>query len=330
MTAATALAAAPALDPPLACGNCRAAMLRVSLGGHYDSKVDLDLCQSCNLVWFDDVELARLSGVGMLALIDRMADAYGLPFEPLRPTVSCPRCEGQLVLAHNQSRWGPSVQLQCPRRDGAYQSFAQFLEGKGLLRPMSTADRAQLLRATGRIDCVNCGAAVGIDDARCPYCQSVPSLLDVARLARALDPEALLGATPLPGAQAKQAAMQCAACGAALPPGQTMSCAQCGATLAIASLREANAAVQALAPALRAATAHPPAEVVKQRLDALDADLPRRRQWAADMERQSRGDEASSDDPFQWPTKQSSARPARIAVAIAVLAWLLFSFWHRR
>lgn len=330
MTAATSLAATPAADPPLACGNCRAVMLRVSLGGHYDSKVDLDLCQSCNLVWFDDVELARLSGVGMLDLIGRMAEAYGLPFEPLRPTLSCPRCDGKLVLAHNQSRWGPSVQLQCPRRDGAYQSFAQFLEGKGLLRPMSMADRAALLRDKGRIDCVNCGAAVGIDDARCPYCQSIPSLLDVARLARALDPEALLGATPLPGVQARQEAMQCAACGAALPPGQTMSCAQCGATLAIASLREANSAVQALAPALRAAAARPPAEVVKRRLDALDADLPRRRQWAADMERDARRDTEPPDEPFDWSTLGPAAVPLRAAIAIAVVAWIVFAILHRR
>jgi predicted nucleic acid-binding Zn ribbon protein len=330
MTAATALAAGPAADPPLACGNCRAVMLRVSLGGHYDSRVDLDLCQSCNLVWFDDVEMARLSGLGMLDLIGRMAEAYGLPFETLRPMVSCPRCQGKLTLAHNQSRWGPSVQLQCPKRDGAYQSFAQFLEGKGLLRPMSMADRAALLRDKGRIDCVNCGAAVGIDDARCPYCESVPSLLDVARLARALDPEALLGATPLPGVQARQGAMQCAACGAALPPGQTMSCAQCGATLAIASLREANAAVQALAPALRAAAARPPAEVIKRRLDALDADLPRRRAWAADMERDARHDTEQADEPFDWSTSGPTAGPLRAVIAIAAVAWIAYSIWHRR
>jgi hypothetical protein len=329
MTAATTFAA-PAADPPLVCGNCRVAMLRVSLGGHYDSKVDLDLCQSCNLVWFDDVELARLSGLGMLALIGRMAEAYGLPFESLRPTVSCPRCDGKLVLAHNQSRWGPSVQLQCPRRDGAYQSFAQFLEGKGLLRPMSMADRAALLRDKGRIDCVNCGAAVGIGDARCPYCQSIPSLLDVARLARALDPEALLGTAPLPGAQARQEAMQCAACGAALPPGQTMSCAQCGATLAIASLREANAAVQALAPALRAAAARPPAEVVKRRLDALDADLPRRREWAAAMERDARRDRDSPDERYDLSAMRRLPGPVRAAIVLAVVAWIVFAMWHRR
>jgi hypothetical protein len=313
----------------LSCGNCKATMRRVALAGHYGSTVEVDLCASCDLVWFDGTETARLSGPGMLELIGNMALGYDLPFEPLRPAAACPRCSGRLALVHNQSRWGRSVQLQCVVRHGAYQSFAEFLEEKGLLRPMSRLDRARLLRDRGRVDCVNCGAAVGVDDERCPYCRSVPSLLDVARLARALDPEETLGAQALPGAAAKQEAMQCAACGAALPPGESMSCAQCGATLAIVSLREANAAVQALAPALRANAEHPPAEVVKRRLDAIDADLPRRREWAAGMEREARRETTQLDDEFEWASLfRRGTNPIR-ALLIALVLWFAWSFWHR-
>ena len=96
-------------------------------------------------------------------------------------TPRCPRCAGRLKTVHNQSRWGRSVQLQCLKRDGAYQSFAQFLEEKGLLRPMSRLDRAKLLRDRGRIDCVNCGAAIGkrrralpLLHARCRACSTSP------------------------------------------------------------------------------------------------------------------------------------------------------------
>jgi predicted nucleic acid-binding Zn ribbon protein len=315
-------------DPTLSCGNCRVTMQRLALGGHYGSTVELDLCESCDLVWFDDTETARLSGPGMLDLIDRMARAYGLPYEPLRPAIACPRCAGTLVLVHNRSRWGRSVQLQCVRRHGAYQSFAEFLEEKGLLRPMSRVDRSRLLHDKGRIDCVNCGAAVGLDDERCPYCHSVPSLLDVARLARALDPEEGLGPQPLSGVAAREEAMQCAACGAALPPGETMSCAQCGATLAITSLREANAAVQALAPLLRANAAHPPAQVVQRRLDAIEADLPRRREWAAGMEREARRESGQGGAEFEWSSLwQRGTNPVR-AVLIALVAWFVWRSWH--
>ena len=303
-------------------------MRRVALAGHYGAAVELDLCVSCNLVWFDGSETARLSGPGLLELIGRMAEAYDLPFEPLRPDTRCPRCAGPVKIVHNQSRWGHSVQLQCLRRDGAYQSFAEFLEEKGLLRPMSRVDRARLLRDRGRIDCVNCGAAIGANDERCPFCTSVPSLLDIARLARALDPEAMLEPHAVHDTAARQQAMQCAACGAALPPGDTMSCAQCGATLAIPSLREAYAAVQALAPALKANAEHPPPQVVKRRLDALDADLPRRREWAAEVEAEARARRGQGEQSFAWSSLlERGTNPVR-AVLIGVAIWLVWRFWR--
>lgn len=323
----TAVAVSPS-EPLLACGNCRATMRRARLAGHYGVGVDLDLCMHCNLVWFDGTETARLNGAGMLALIGQMAEAYDLPFEPLRPDTRCPRCAGQLRIVHNQSRWGHSVQLQCLKRDGAYQSFAEFLEEKGLLRPMSRLDRARLLRGRGRIDCVNCGAAIGMGDERCPFCASVPSLLDIARLARALDPEAILQPHAVLDTQARQQAMQCAACGAALPPGDAMSCAQCGATLAIPSLREAYTAVQALAPALKANAEHPPAEVVKRRLEALAADLPRRREWAAEMEDEARQRRGRGRMPIDWSSVVEHGRhPFRTAM-IGAAIWLVWRFWR--
>ena len=323
-----ALASGPTPPRPLDCGNCRAPMQRLGLAGHYGATVELDVCASCDLVWFDGTETARLNGPGLLELIGTMAAAYDLPYQPLSAATRCPRCAGPVKTVHNQSRWGRSVQLQCLKRDGAYQSFAEFLEEKGLLRPMSRLDRAKLLRDRGRIDCVNCGAAIGKDDERCPYCTSVPSLLDVARLAKALDPEAMIGADDAPRPKARQQAMQCAACGAALPPGETMSCAQCGATLAIPSLREAFAAVEKLAPVLKANAEKPPPEVIKRRLSALHADLPRRREWAAGMEAEARARRGHGGEPFDWSSlKERGTNPVR-AVLIGVGIWLLWRFWR--
>ncbi len=314
-------------EPPLACGNCRQPMRLLVLLGHYGRHVDLDLCADCHLVWFDLTETAQLTGPALLELIGCMAGAHGLPHRPLRADAACPRCDGRLKIVQNQSRWGQSSQLQCLQRHGAYQSFAQFLQEKGLLRPMSRVDRAKLLRDRGRIECVNCGADIGTADAQCRYCGSVPSLLDVARLARALDPDEMLGAQALYRTPARQAALQCAACGAALPPGVTVSCAQCGATLAITRLAEANASVQALAPALRAATAHPPAQVIKRRLEALDADLPRRREWVEGMEDDARRSQGV-DEEFEWSSLfRRQTNPVR-AVLLAFVIWWVWWYWH--
>ena len=321
-------------DAPLACGNCRQPMRRLALPGHSDSRVDLDLCPGCDLVWFDLTETAQLTGPALLTLIDAMAQARSVAHQSLGRDPRCPRCDGGLGIVHNQSRWGRSSQLQCSRRHGAYQSFAQFLGEKGLLRPMSRIDRAKLLRDRGRIDCVNCGADVAATDDRCRFCLSVPSLLDVARLARALDPLDTIEPHAVMASPARAGALQCAACGVALPPGETISCSQCGATLAITDLAGANAAVQALAPALRAAADKPSPAVVKRRLDALDADLPRRREWAAGMEAEARqrhghGIGEGGEGGVEWAEFwRERSGPLRVALVALVLlgAW---DFWTR-
>jgi Zn-finger nucleic acid-binding protein len=116
------------------------------LAGHYGSVVEIDLCGPCHLVWFDVVESARLAGPGLLALIGAMAAAQALPHQPLRPDLACPQCRTAVRTVHNRTRWGRSLQLECPQHHGAWQSFGEFLNEKGLLRPMSSADRARALR----------------------------------------------------------------------------------------------------------------------------------------------------------------------------------------
>jgi len=301
-------------------------MQRLALSGHYQGTVELDLCPACDMVWFDLSETARLSGPGLLALIDAMARSHALPHELLRADARCPRCAGALRTVQNRSRWGQSSQLQCVERDGAYQSFAQFLQEKGLLRPMSRLDRAKLLRDKGRIDCVNCGAALAVDDERCSFCRSVPSLLDVARLARAVDPSEALERQAVHGTPERQSALQCAACGAAQPRDEAIRCSQCGATLAISNLAEANASVQALAQALRAAHEKPPPHLVKRRLDALSADIPRRREWAAEMEIEAQP-RRGADAEFEWGSLlRPGTNPLR-AVLLALAIWFAWRYW---
>ena len=304
-------------------------MQRLTLPGHYGRRVELDLCGGCHLVWFDLTETARLTGMALLELIGQMAAAQTLAHEVLRSGAGCARCQGALKTVHNRSRWGESLQLECVVRHGAYQTFAAFLREKGLLRPMSHLDRVHLIEKTGRIDCVNCGAAIGAQDERCPYCASVPNLLDVARLARALDPEGAIEPQAVNGTPARQGAKQCAACGAALAPDQTLACPQCGATLAISRLIEAVECVEALAPALRAHALKPAPGVVKRRLEALDADLPRRREWARTMEAEGQQQLGRHDDAeeFDWRALFSAKTNPLRAVLLAFVLWFVWWFW---
>lgn len=316
-------------EPAIACGNCRATMQRLSLAGHYGRSVEIDLCSQCHLVWFDQTETARLSGPALLDLVGAMAGAQSLPHRTLDPKAGCVRCGAALKTVHNRSRWGQSIQLECRVGHGAYQSFAQFLQEKGLWRPMSRIDRARLVEKQGRIDCVNCGAALGKADEACPYCASVPGLLDVARLARALDPEGAIEAQAVHRDTARTQALQCGACGVALPPGQSVDCAQCGATLAVSRLAEAHGRVATLGPALRAHAAKPAPEVVKRRLEALDADLPRRREFAAKMEAEAsqRRGHGGFGDGIDWSDLFSAGTNPLRAVLVALAIWFVWYFW---
>jgi hypothetical protein len=109
-----------------------------------------------------------------------------------------------------------------------------------------------------------------------------------------------------------------------------LQCAQCGATLAISRLADAHASVQALAPALRAHAAQPAPHVVKRRLEALDADLPRRREWAAKMEaetRQARGTDWSAGEGRDWTSLFGSGTNPVRAVLIALVIWFVWWYW---
>ncbi len=289
----------PATNPPAAaaqtCGNCGQPLRALRLAGHYGRPLELDLCAPCHLVWFDTVEAANLGGASLLDLVGEMAAAQALAHTPLRPDLPCPRCQRTVRTVHNPSRWGRSLQLECPQRHGAYQSYAQFLAQKGLVRPMSSADRARALQRDGALHCVNCGGAVGAGDAACPWCLSVPAVVDVARLARALDPEGATQAHAVHRQPGQAGALHCQACGAAQPGDAGWLCTACGATLTAPGLAEAHRQVSALGPALAAHARQPAPHVVRARLAAQQPALDRQRARAAEL--QAEADAASGRIP---------------------------------
>ena len=297
-------------------------MQRLALDGHYGRQVEIDLCAPCHLVWFDAIESARLAGTGMLGLLGTMADAQREPHRVLKRDARCARCAGALKPVHNRSRWGPTLQLECLRRHGAYQTFAQFLSEKGLVRPLSSADRAALIKRGEGLHCLNCGAEMAQDDQRCSYCDGSPGMIDIARLARALDPEGATESHAVHATRAEHAALQCLCCGAALPKSQGLQCAQCGATLAVGQLSQAHRAVSVLEQALREHAKSPAPHVVARRLRQLESDLPRRRDSVRQMEAQSSGGYVEPE-PADF-LEQLRERPRTVGAAAVLLTSLMW------
>lgn len=311
-------------------------MRALQLQGHYGKTVEIDLCPACHLVWFDSIEPARLAGAGLLALVGEMAAAQQLPHHALAGQPPCPRCRGPVRAAHNLTRWGRSLHLECQQRHGAWQSFREFLAEKGLLRAQTSADRQRALQRDGALRCVNCGGDFGPADTLCPWCTSTPALVDVARLARALDPEDAAAGHAVRGTATRSTALHCAACGAPQPAEPGWQCVACGATLAATGLAEAHRAVQALGPTLRAHAEKPLQHVVQQRLAAQQPALDRQRARARQSLRESEVREAL----VPWPDDPEPPRrlrdwfegfsPLAVAVLLGLILVLLVGVLIRR
>jgi RNA polymerase subunit RPABC4/transcription elongation factor Spt4 len=312
---------------PADCGNCREPMEAIALAGHYGRSVEVDLCSGCHLVWFDTVEPARLSGPGMLALIGRMAEAQRLAHRTLDPAACCPRCRGPLKRAHNRTRWGRSLHLECLAGHGSSLSFAEFLGEKGLLRPLSATDRERLRRRGETPACVNCGATVEAGDESCRWCGSVPSLIDVARLAAAIDPEGATEQHAVHGTAALRTARQCLACGSALPADAALQCPQCGATLAASRLADAHAQVLALGPALAAHAVRPAPHVVKRRMDVHLGALARERETVTRMRAENDAQLGRADPELNLSWLLGARTNPLRAVFIALAIWWIWWFW---
>ncbi len=214
----------------LCCSNCQQPMRTLNLAGHYKRRVEIDLCPSCLLLWFDDNESVRLAAPGVMDLMPEIHSAISR-YQPvaLNSTLHCPLCQRPLRSVYNVSRFGRTRQFQCPVGHGYIQTFWLYLAEKGLIRPLRWADLQQLSQTGTHLFCVACGANLdGKPHETCPYCDSAVGVLDPARLASAIDTQQ--AAEPLTlEPQALQS--HCPECGGTIDLSQHASCPHCTTVL---------------------------------------------------------------------------------------------------
>lgn len=294
---------------PLACGSCGEAMQRLAVAGHYGRTVEVDLCPPCHLLWFDSLENSRLTGASMLTLLGRMAEAHAKPHHALGPAPACPRCSASLKAVINRSRFGSAEQLECREGHGSYTTFGQWLAERGLVRPLTPADRAAFAAqaTTGAAwNCVNCGAALADGEStHCGYCGSLAGVFDIARMASALDPHGATEAMAVHRSARAAHTFSCHACGHSASGMQGTACPQCGATLISTDLAAVHRRLVELADPLAAHDRSPAAHVRNRRLKALEGDLDRRRETVRELERSARGETAGGLPGFDDPPRRS-------------------------
>lgn len=229
-------------------------MRPLPLEGHYRQSVPTDLCPHCNLVWFDEFESVRLSGLGWVGLLRAMQSAVADAFTgPLKTSLGCPRCSGVLKPVHNLTRFGRFAALECPRRHGHLQSFSLLLAERGLVRLLGRADLQTLTEEGRAATCLNCGAGIGEAGQpgdRCSHCDSPLVVIDMPNLMAAL---LVRHAEPLPQEATARVAWPCRGCGAPLEPTHSARCEQCQHPVVVPSFLDLRPLLDKVEPLLRAA-----------------------------------------------------------------------------
>jgi uncharacterized OB-fold protein len=207
------------------------------LDAHYGQRVEIDVCAACRLVWFDERESLRLSGLGWIELLAQMQhDQAALAAWSGKP-LGCARCRKPLRCEANTTRYGRFVANRCAAGHGTLQSQAMLLAERGLVRAPTVAEREAAQAEKREWACVNCGASVAWRASACAYCATPVLLYDLPRLADSLRPHAAYREAVEAG---RTDAWLCHACGQVLDPTRDALCRQCGhpvLALAAAELR---------------------------------------------------------------------------------------------
>ncbi len=169
----------------LACASCRAPMTTLRLDGHYGTGVDLDLCQICHGIWFDERESLRLTPGATLRLFQTIHDGRGAKRRTLADRLQCPRCDLRLLPTHDRQRATPFRYWRCARAHGRFITFFDFLREKEFVRPLTAAQIAELRSQVRSVNCSNCGGPIDLQTASaCSYCRTPLSMLDFVQVER--------------------------------------------------------------------------------------------------------------------------------------------------
>lgn len=150
----------------------------------------VDLCATCQALWFDAMESVQLTPGATLALFDTIRKSPSNGGRAIAARLPCPRCTQPLVITHDLQRTTRFTYYRCEYGHGRFTPFVQFLREKDFVRPLSPAELARLRQSIRIVQCSSCGAPVDLEkDTACPYCRAPIAILDpdaVAATVRAL------------------------------------------------------------------------------------------------------------------------------------------------
>src|SRR5436190_23871799 len=160
-------------------------MTSLTLDGRLRASVQIDLCTTCQVIWFDHLESVKLSPGATLDVFRVIGEDPQKSPARLPDRLACPRCQIRLLLTHDRQRNTPFRYWRCPRDHGRLTTFFDFLREKDFVRPLSPPQLAELRANVQMIHCSNCGAPIDLAGASaCAHCGTPISMLDLKQIER--------------------------------------------------------------------------------------------------------------------------------------------------
>jgi hypothetical protein len=172
---------------PLACPSCRQTMAKQRFAKTLGGEVILDLCFSCQGIWFDGFESVQVTPGGIIALFELIHARRDEPRTPLRDRLACPRCTDTLLHGLDIAKGGRFNYHRCLQGHGRFTPFAQFMIEKGFVRQLTATEIGTLAARVATVRCSGCGAPVDIrNQSACGHCRAPIAILDPAAVEQAL------------------------------------------------------------------------------------------------------------------------------------------------
>lgn len=150
-------------------------------------EVDLDLCFSCQGIWFDEFESLQITPGAIIDLFKLIHEHRDAQRAQLAAFVCCPRCDERLLHAMDSVKSGRFNYYRCLQNHGRFTTFGQFMIEKGFVRQLSKAEIGELQARVDVVRCPSCGAPVDIrSESACGHCRSPVAILDTEAVEQAL------------------------------------------------------------------------------------------------------------------------------------------------
>lgn len=165
--------------PTIQCPNCRQSMQNQDLERHDHGAVRVELCFACAGIWFDHLASVQLAPAAVIELFKEIQSHRDAAPQPVASRLACPRCNDALTLSYDLCKSGRFSYFRCPRGDGRFTPFFQFLREKQFVRSLTAAELQRVRSQVRQIQCSECGAPIDLEHAsECQYCHAPVSFLD--------------------------------------------------------------------------------------------------------------------------------------------------------